>query len=83
MFAERPGLRIELHEFTERCVACRRNVHRSYVNELRDMKIYEAGTICSNKTYRSGSPDITLDMAAESNKRQRDDNGRQLGTWMG
>lgn len=65
MFADCPGLRIELHDFTKCCVARCRNVYRFFVNELSDIEINKDRPIYCNKTGRADFPDITVDMNVE------------------
>lgn len=73
MFEECPGSRTEHQKLTKFRAACRSNVHRSGVNELRYIEINDALRIYCTKACRSGFPAITLYKIAELDKRQCDE----------
>lgn len=80
-FEESRGLRHEHHDLYKYFVACTCNVHRLCVRKLCFIAINEIKPVYCSKTCKEGFPNLTLDMIADSEKRQPDENRRRLGVW--
>lgn len=74
--------RTDHHDFTECCQACHANVHRLSVKKFSDIEIDENGPMYCNKVCRAGFPEVTPDMTADSDKTQRDENGKRFRIWI-
>lgn len=81
MFESCPGLRTKHHDFAKSCVECCRRDHQLCVKKLENIEFDQAGPVCCNKTCGAGYHDMTVDITTASDKKQRDENRRQIRTW--
>lgn len=78
VFLEYSVLRYERHDLSERCIICRRSVHKFYINDSSYIEINETQPFYCEKLCRAGFQDIPLDMTAGSKNIQYDENGTRF-----